>query len=191
MNKDPFNLQPQEYFDSRGNDESMWHMTAYYLLKAADILYREIGNPPKYNKNVKLICDWMYVHGIARMLRGMAIECLFKALWLHYGGVLVKNGKYRGIPEAKDHDLFSIYNNIYKKCNLNLTHEELLMLSRFSFAITNGRYPIQRSFTCSYPSAPLADYEVKWNKVEYQKDKNIFKRIIKEIENQLKAKVKP
>lgn len=193
MKNDPIELlPPMEYFNSIGNNESKWELTSYYLLKSTNIIYKNIGKPPKYDKNkkysnLKNICDWMYLHSIARMLRGMALECMLKAVWLHYGGILVKNGKYIGIPQAKNHDLFSIYNRIHTQCNLNFDKEELLMLCRFSYAITDGRYPIQRSFL-SYPSAPLSFGKVYWNKVEYVKDNKIFKAIIKKIKTHLKTK---
>ncbi|MFC1694074.1 hypothetical protein ACFL1R_11260 [Candidatus Latescibacterota bacterium] len=39
------------------------------------------------------------------MLHAMALECLFKALWLKEGGILADGGKYIKIPGINNHNL--------------------------------------------------------------------------------------
>lgn len=79
------------------------------------------------------------------MLRAMALECLLKALWLKSGNKLAKDGKYYPIPNAKDHDLLSLYNTIADNHQIVLTEEEKDFINRLSGNITAGRYPIQRN----------------------------------------------
>lgn len=183
---DIFDLPPQQIFDAWGNDKTAWLLTADSLLASANILLKKIGVPAKQKKTVAKFWNWVKIYYVARMLRGMAIECSLKALWLHSGGVLVRNGKYRGIPGAKNHDLFSIYNQLRLKCSIILSQEELLLLSRVSYAIVEGRYPISKSFSNSYPSSPVPNNKVKWNKIEFSKDEKTFRSIYRKILAQIK-----
>ncbi len=108
MDKDISNPTLQEFFDTVGNDVSSWCRKSLALLCSADAVENSCGQTPSDPKNEEEVVKWMEVHGVTRMLRGMAIECMFKALWLEHGGKLVDKGEYRGIPGTKNHDLCSL-----------------------------------------------------------------------------------
>jgi hypothetical protein len=89
--------------------------------------------------------EWR-ITGVIIMLRAMAVECLLKALWLKSGGQLAKNGKYRGIPGTRDHDLASLADKVTERLSLNLSDSESDLLQRLSCNIAGGRYPIQKNW---------------------------------------------
>ncbi len=183
MEDDIFSLPPQKCFDAIGNDASSWLTTSDSLLASAEILYKHIGEPPKPPNTPEDVWEWFRVHDVARMLRGMAVECLLKAIWIKSGGILAKDGKYKTIPGTKNHDLYSTVIKVSEKRPLHLNDEELKLLSRLSFSIISGRYPIQKSFSGSYPSSPNDSDIIRWNKWEYPKDENIFQTIAKKMKN--------
>ena len=117
---------------------------------------------PETPYDIEIVHRWGEMHGVARMLRGMAFECLFKALFLKYGGQLSTKGKYRGIPNTKDHDLCSLEREVSKLSQIELNTTERRMLARLSFFIVYGRYPIRRSFSEPYPESPDVDKSVYW-----------------------------
>jgi len=175
MADDIFDLPPQQLFDRLGNDWDLWLSQTDALLSASEILNISCGNPPKPPDDP---WDFIKIHSVVKMLRGMAIECLLKAIWLKTGGTLTNNkGKYRTIPGTKDHDLYSLATKVSENTELGLTTEEMKILSRLSFAITSGRYPIQKSLTAR-PSTPNTDEIIKWNKWEIPKDDEQFESIV-------------
>jgi len=96
------------------------------------------------------------------MLRGMGFECLLKGLWVAGGGTLVTKGKYRGIPRAKDHDLCALEREVAEKVPTGLNDQERAVLARMSFFITYGRYPVRKSVSEPYPSAPNLSGPLHW-----------------------------
>jgi hypothetical protein len=175
MPDDIFDLPPQQLFDRIGNDCDFWLFRTDGLLSASETLNSSCGDPPKPPDD-----PWHYmkIHMVVKMLRGMALECLLKAIWLKTGGRLTNKGKYRGILGTKDHDLYSLATKVSENIELGLTTQEKKILSRLSFAITYGRYPIQKSVTGRKPSTPKTDEMIKWNKWEIPKDDELFESIV-------------
>ncbi len=178
---DIFDLPPQELFDKVGNDWHFWLSKTDALLSASELLNINCGNPPKPSDEPwddTKAWDYIKIHMVVKMLRGMAIECLLKAIWLKGGGTLVHKGVYRTIPGTKDHDLYSLATKVSESTELGLAVEEMKILSRLSFAITSGRYPIQKSLTGRKPSTPKMNEMIKWHKWEIPKDDELFESIV-------------
>lgn len=75
------------------------------------------------------------------MLRGFGIECLLKSLWVKAGNKIVDHGRYRGVPDAKNHDLVQLASVV----GIRLNSDQKDVLDRLTFIMTsNGRYPISR-----------------------------------------------
>jgi hypothetical protein len=78
---------------------------------------------------------------VRAMLLGYAIECALKCLWVKKGNKIVANGKYVGVPGAKDHDLMQLS----KAVGFLPTMTESDVLQRLSkFVRFAGRYPIAK-----------------------------------------------
>ena len=161
MNEDISDLTPQEFFDTVGNNIDLWYWKSLALLSSAEAVENSCGQIPSDPKNEEEVYRWMELHGITRMLRGMAIECMFKALWLKHGGRLADKGKYKSIPGTKDHDLCSLEDKMAEKVHTGLNTEERRLLARLSFFIVYGRYPIRKSIS-AYPSSPCSDEPIRW-----------------------------
>ncbi len=180
MDEDVFDLPPQQRFDSLGNAVDLWTYKSYALFASAKAVESSCGRAPREPNDVNVVHEWMEMHGVSRMLRGVAFECLFKALWLAYGGTLAEKGKYRGIPGAKDHDLCSLERKVAELVDTGLNNEERRLLARLSFFIMYGRYPSRRSVSEEYPSAPDSDKPVYWCRWTPEDD-----RVLEGIENTL------
>ena len=161
LKEDTYKFDPQEFFDKIGNNIDLWYWKSLALLSSAEAVEGSCGQTPSDPKNEEDVVEWMEIHGITRMLRGMALECMFKALWLKYGGRLAVKGKYQCIPGTKDHDLCSLEEKISEKIDTGLNSEERKLLARLSFFIIYGRYPIRKSIS-SYPSSPCSDEPIHW-----------------------------
>jgi hypothetical protein len=73
------------------------------------------------------------------MLRGFALECLLKALWIKRGNVLASQGELQKIPGVGSHELLQLTQELAFKCKPN----ERDLLKRLSVFMTSvGRYPI-------------------------------------------------
>jgi hypothetical protein len=75
------------------------------------------------------------------MLRGMAVECLLKALWLKQGNVLVDSGRYVGVRGAGSHDLSQLASAV--RFTLSV-HEADVMRRLSHFIEYGGRYPVPK-----------------------------------------------
>jgi hypothetical protein len=157
--------------EALGNDPDPWFIRAVDLLRAAEILYDNIGQPPAPS-------EWFSLHNIGRMLRGMGLECLLKSAWLRAGNVLFKNGDFVEIPETKSHDLYSMYKKVTKKRRIILNPEEKELLARLSYAIVGARYPVPKSPGRGYPTAPKPKTKMYWNKCEHEKDTEVFRSML-------------
>jgi hypothetical protein len=73
------------------------------------------------------------------MLRGFALECLFKAVWVKRGNQLASGGRLQPIKGAAPHDLLQLADKLQFQCATN----ERDVLKRLSLFIASvGRYPI-------------------------------------------------
>ena len=157
-----FDLPRQEVFDILGNDVGLWTRTAKALFSSAEAVEKNCGRVPKEPKRLLQTLEWAEIHGVFRMLQGMAFECTLKALWLKNGGALTNKGKYRGIPGAKNHDLCSLESKVAGRINTGLSDTEKMLLARLSFFITYGRYPIRKSVSDKHPSVPDGSERALW-----------------------------
>lgn len=131
-------------FDVGGNIPGFWIDVAFSLRTAADVLERFKG-PRMFEFKTKMTRSDYEKQSVGRvhaMLLGMATECLLKALWLKYGGILAKGGTYRPIPKAPNHRLDLLAIAVSGKGDIKFTQQELELLERASFWISSGRYPI-------------------------------------------------
>jgi len=176
MADDILDLPPQRVFDLLGNDANLWTYSSLALFASAEAVEQSCGRTPRQPHDLKVVFEWMQMHGVSRMLRGMGFECLFKALWLASGGSLASKGKYRGIPGARDHDLCSLGRKVSELVDTRLDDEQRRVLARLSFFITHGRYPIRKSFSEQRPSAPDADGPTRWCRWT-PKDERVLKQL--------------
>jgi hypothetical protein len=79
---------------------------------------------------------------VRAMLLGYAIECSLKALWVRKGNELIRNGRYRGVTGAKDHNL----PQLAQAAGFIPTATEADVLHRLSkFSQFAGRYPVGKT----------------------------------------------
>ncbi len=186
LEEDIFDLTPQEFFDTVGNDIDFWYLKSLALLASAEAVESICGRTPSEPKSEEKVAKWMDMHEVFRMLCGMALECMFKSLWLKQGGVLAKKGRYRSIPGTRDHDLGSLEGRISEKVDTGLDAEEKKLLARLSFFIVYGRYPINKSIS-TYPSSPCNDEPIrwcKWGSKDYRMLNELTDKLINLIENE-------
>jgi hypothetical protein len=187
LDKDILDLTPQDMFDTIGNDVSSWCRKSLSLLCSADTIENSCGIIPSDPQNEEEVAKWVEVHGVVRMLRGMGVECMLKALWLEHGGSLVNKGIYRGIPGTKDHDLCSLEAKVAEKVDTGLNNEERSLLARLSFFIEYGRYPIRKSIFAKHPSFPRSNQPIRWCLWTPEKNRT-FNEIIEKLRNLFRNK---
>ena len=130
-------------FERAGNSPDAWQSVVDSLLFASQVLTERYDAPdsnssvvPTQNSNRTRL------GGVELMLRGMAVECLLKALWLKQGNLLVKAGKFEPVSGAGGHDLPQLAHAV----SLCPTELEIDLLKRLSHFIEyGGRYPIPKA----------------------------------------------
>jgi len=132
-------------YDRTGNTSAAWILAGDSLQAAARILkaHRDRFDPTQLN-----VGDNVPDEGKALfpelMLKGFAVECLLKALWLKRGNKLAVGGKYVGVKGAADHDLLKLADTV----GLHLNRKARDILKRLSIIMTSGgRYPIPRDWS--------------------------------------------
>jgi len=124
-----------------GNLPEAWRSCAEDLLAAAAVLRERRESPPPLAMGDLVGSEWR-IHPAELMLKGMAVECLFKALWVKRGHSLVIDGKYVSVPGAGDHDLVQLAGVL----QLTLSDFEKDLLRRLSHFIEyGGRYPVPKN----------------------------------------------
>jgi hypothetical protein len=79
---------------------------------------------------------------VRAMLLGFALECCLKALWVRKGNKIVRNGRYKGVTGAKDHNLVQLA----AAAGFIPTTAETDVLRRLSkFVRFAGRYPVAKT----------------------------------------------
>jgi len=122
-----------------GNLPEAWRSTAEDLLTAASVLRERRESLDA--RAVPVPNAWR-LHPSELMLKGMAIECHLKALWVKRGHKLVQDGKYVPVPGAGDHDLVQLAGVL----QLTLSDVEKDLLRRLSHFIEyGGRYPVPKN----------------------------------------------
>jgi hypothetical protein len=119
----------QEQHDLVGNFWPAWRVSADGLLYASGVLRGRMS------VRRGAIAQ---VGPIDLMLRGFAVECLLKAIWVKKGNLLTRGGRLVPI-QAGAHDLVQIAHRV----GFRLTAREKDVLRRLShFATYAGRYPV-------------------------------------------------
>jgi hypothetical protein len=133
------------HFDRAGNLPASWHLSADSLFAAARLLKAQRDRYDPWSIKVgDTIPDEGKILWPELMLRGFAIECLLKALYLKRGNKLAVAGKYVGVKGAAEHDLVQLSDAV---C-VRLTPAQRDVLKRLSIVMTaGGRYPIPRNWS--------------------------------------------
>lgn len=119
----------QEQHDLVGNFWPAWRMSADGLLYASGVLR---GRMSVRRGAIARVGP------VELMLRGFAVECLLKAIWLKKGHLLTQAGRLIPI-QAGAHDLVQIAQRV----GVRLSAREKDVLRRLShFAAYAGRYPV-------------------------------------------------
>lgn len=129
-------------YERVGQMPETWELAAGSLLSASRLLQASQKTfDTTQLKTGETVPDEGRVHGVEIMLRGFALECLFKSLWVAHGNPLVENGRYRGVPGAGQHDLAQIAAVL----PWSLSTEERDLLRRLTdYVVWAGRYPIPK-----------------------------------------------
>jgi hypothetical protein len=180
----------KQKFDKTGNNPMEWVFSADSLLAACRFLSLHSSHLREEAPSERFpTFDEYRIHDVIVMLRAMAIECLLKALWLKSGNKLAKNGKYCPIPNAKDHDLLSLYNAIADNYQITLTKGEKDFINRLSGNITAGRYPIQRNLEKNRKPLVTAQLTRMPTVMILNPDNDYFHSIVEKIKVPLKGDI--
>jgi hypothetical protein len=134
-----------EQYQRAGNDHNAWASSAGDLLAASRLLRKLRGAFDVESVGIgDAIPDEGRVHPTELMLRGFAVECLLKAVWVRRGGTVCVDGKYVGVKGANDHDLVQLCD----ANGLSFTEPERNVLKRLSLFTTSvGRYPVPKRWS--------------------------------------------
>jgi hypothetical protein len=155
-----------ERFDRVGNDPHAWNATAVMLLAAADLL----KNPPEREG---------MIHPPEMMLRGFALECLLKGLWVSQSKSLYKDGQYQRVKDVnghdvQDHDLRGLADAI----GFPLNPEQRYVLERLTaYTTVIGRYPL--------PKRPEQQQVFRWT----SGDSDVLDAIMADVRARLRIKL--
>lgn len=134
---------PREVHQVLGNSPEAWIRKSRELCFASDLLLESYWKLDLSSPSDVLLPEGRIL-GVALMLRGMAIECLLKAVWLSSGEKLVEDGEYRKIPGTSDHDLCALLEALSGRVGQAIPKTEKVLLSKLSLYLTRGRYPISK-----------------------------------------------
>lgn len=130
-------------FNYFGNSISEWLRKVFDLLVASRLIDNHVKKLRKSLFQARKFKPISY-HAVdpCFMLKGFAIECYLKAIWLIQGNKLIVKNKYEPIPNAEQHDLRQLSTAI----NLNIfSKDELRFLDTLSHYSTGpGRYPVSK-----------------------------------------------
>jgi hypothetical protein len=134
-----------EQYNKVGNDHNAWASSANDLLAASRLLGKIRAKFDIESVAAgEAIPDEGRIHPTEIMLRGFAVECLQKGLWVKRGGTICRDGKYVGVKGAGDHDLLGLSD----ANNLPFSQNQRGVLKRLSIFMTSvGRYPIPRHWS--------------------------------------------
>lgn len=83
-------------YEKTSNDHSAWNKTSKTLLASSCILKKEYDRALKQmrKQTSDIVPLGFELLAVIIILRGMAIECWFKSIYLKRGGKIVKNNKF-------------------------------------------------------------------------------------------------
>jgi hypothetical protein len=162
-------------FHTIGNDPHAWRVSADQLLATARVLKRqqEAVNVDEIRTGDP-VPDEGRVGAVEKMLRGFAVECLLKGLWVKQGHELASGGKFVGVSGVKDqHDL----RQLAKAVDFTINDDQKDLFKRLSAYIKFvGRYPI--------PTQGGGDYGAWWRSPT---DDQMLEDIVTELRGKLTA----
>ena len=131
-----------EWHLEAANNPDTWETAADDLLNASGVLTREreavLKREPEHT-DVKSALAATMLRPVELMLRGMALECLMKAVWLKRGGRFVEGDGFRDFAGGRKHDLIEMANALRLKL---LPREEDVLDRLTAFVRFAGRYPV-------------------------------------------------
>ncbi len=120
------------------NAPETWRSCADNLLTAAAVLRERREGLDSSSASVP---NAWRLHPPELMLAGMAMECLFKAVWVKRGNKLAEDGLAVRVRGAGSHDLVQLAEVL----QLTLSDLEKDVLRRLSYFISaGGRYPVPK-----------------------------------------------
>lgn len=130
-------------YDAVGNHPVCWILTADDLLCAATILkekrihfYKNTAFTLAANQPIP---PEGRILNSEIMLKGFAVECLLKAIWVKNGNVLATNGRLQKIPNVGSHKLVQLVT----KLGISISPQQKDLLNRLEIFLTaTGRYPV-------------------------------------------------
>ncbi len=136
-----------ENYERTGNSFTSWYKRAEDLLIGADILKAQrdkaIVEYFKAKPDQEILLG-LRILSPELMLRGYALECLLKGIWIKRGNSLIRNGRYCKIPNAGDHDLIQLM----EINNIGTDEPRKYVLKRLSYYVkSGGRYPVPVRWT--------------------------------------------
>ncbi len=170
--KNAFHIDlPNLYNIKKGNSVVSWLLSAREFLSASrliDINVKKLSDKHQflYDNKKKFPISWFAIDP-NRMLKGMAVESVLKALWLDNGNmmlVLDKNDRERKkidinrIPNSGDHNLIDYSNELGLEFNKD---EKIYLEILTNHIIADGRDPIHKQvkITSRYGTKFLNEYE--------------------------------
>jgi hypothetical protein len=139
-------IKTKEGFDKIGNNYGCWYSSAKSLLLAVKVLKEHRNKTLEAYKasiesnTVDFEClDGFLVLSPELMLRGYAIECLLKGLWVIKGNKLCENGEFYKIPDTGNHELLQLAKA--NKIRVTKSQRDLLVFLT-EYVKTFGRYPV-------------------------------------------------
>ena len=126
--------------EDTGNNHIAWEIFANNLLVSSNVIKKQRDRGEVDENGIPYDIQILFPE---IMLRGFAVECLLKALWVKRGEKLVSDGEYKGIPGASDHNLLQLAD----VNGINLTKSQRDVLKRISLIMVSfGRYPIPKKW---------------------------------------------
>jgi hypothetical protein len=132
-------------FDTKGNLPQPWWIVGQNLLASSDLLGRALvlDTPAALTEqDAQAFRMDARVRGATLMLRGCAVECLLKALYVAAGNVLARDGDYIRPPGVADHDLI----RLAQAAGFLMSAAERSLLKLLSYWIKQGRYPLMANW---------------------------------------------
>lgn len=166
-------------YDQAGNSPEAWASSADSLLAAATLLRAARANPLNVGDPVP---DGERARPSEIMLRGFALECLFKALWVKRGNRLASKGELQKIPGVGNHELLQLAQKLDFKC----APTEKDLLKRLSLVTTSvGRYPIATHWSKTKIQKTFGGGKGPPTYWESPRDDNAYKSIVTRLEAEL------
>ena len=187
---DLFDLDPEDpefeirIHDFAGNNSYFWERQADTLLLSAQILNKHLSSDFEVKE---MHYDAGSLHTML-MLRGFAVECLFKAIYIHQGKRLFEDGQWAtdigDFQGAKDHRLHKMAQYLRNKVGIAFDRQDIRLLEMLCYAVVvTGRYPVPDRYDRPHKLDSMTletDESAGW---QGQEDEARFHRILRKIKS--------